>query len=64
MKTNTPLTDGTWKHSKRNAEYCHGTDNKDGTDNKAAIWQDIACDMRDLCRKLEQDREELLNRTQ
>lgn len=60
MKTEsqTPLTDGTWKHSKRSSEYCHGKDNK------AAIWQDIACDMRDLCRKLEQDRTELSKRAQ
>ena len=56
MKTNTPLTDRTWEASKRGAEYYHGKDDK------AAIWQDIACDMRDLCEKLEQDREELRKR--
>lgn len=55
MKTEsqTPLTDGTWEHSKRSSEYCHGKDNK------GAIWQDVACDMRDLCRKLERDKNDL-----
>ena len=50
MKTETPKTDKAFNAAIRSATYSHGSHLP------ADAWKDIACDMRDLCRKFESNR--------